>query len=234
MAGMADKWIQTFRRVSESSNDPKYFLVCANEATLIYMANLGCIEMNPWHSRIRTPLQPDWCVIDLDPGDKVSFESVIETAKVVKQVLDAIKLPSYPKTSGSTGIHIYIPFGAKYNYAQSRQFAELIANMVHDELPNITSIERNPAKRKDKVYVDYLQNREIQTICAPYSVRPKPGATVSAPLHWEEVKKGLSISKFTMMNILDRLKTEGDLFHGILDQSIDLNRALKKMHSLTS
>ena len=153
--------------------------------------------MNPWHSRVESPHYPDWCVIDLDPG-KISFEKVIQTAVVVKKVLGALQVPSYPKTSGSTGIHIYIPLGAKYNYEQSRQLAELVANLVHQELPSFTSLERNPEKRKDKIYIDYLQNRAIQTICAPYSLRPKPGATASAPLHWDEVKKGLKQTQFTI------------------------------------
>jgi bifunctional non-homologous end joining protein LigD len=231
MGGKVDPWLKTFQRFSESNGEPKDFLICTNAASIVYMANLGCIEMNPWHSRTISPNYPDWCVIDLDPGE-ISFEKVIETALVVGRVLDTLGIPSFPKTSGSTGIHIYIPLGAKYNYEQSRQLAELIANLVHEELPTFTSLVRNPAKRQDKIYVDYLQNRPIQTICAPYSVRPKPGATVSAPLHWTEVKKGLKISQFTMKNIFERLKTEGDLFEGVLQHSIDLNRVLKSLASL--
>lgn len=231
MAGKVDKWLKTFRRFSESSGDEKDFLICTDTASLLYMANLGCIEMNPWHSRVQSPLYPDWSVIDLDPGD-IGFDKVIETALVVKSVLDALGIPSYPKTSGSTGIHIYIPLGAKYNYEQSKQLAELIATMVHEELPDFTSLIRNPQKRKDKIYIDYLQNRPIQTICAPYSVRPKPGATVSAPLHWDEVKPGLTISQFTIKNIFERVTAEGDLFHGVLGHGIDLNKTLKNLSSL--
>ena len=228
MAGKVDKWIKTFRRVSESSNEAKDFMICSDEASLIYMINLGCIELNPWHSRVQAPNYPDWSVIDLDPGD-ISFDKVIETAIVIKKVLDTLQVPSFPKTSGSTGIHIYVPLGAKYNYEQSKQFAELVANLAHEELPGFTSLVRNPQKRKDKIYIDYLQNRPIQTICSPYSVRPKPGATVSAPLHWSEIKKGLSIQQFTMTNIFDRVQHEGDLFNGILDSGIDLNKILKAL-----
>jgi bifunctional non-homologous end joining protein LigD len=231
MGGKVDKWLKTFKRFSESNGEPKDFLICTNTASLIYMANLGCIEMNPWHSRIQSPLYPDWCVIDLDPG-KISFEKVIETAQMVHRVLDSLQVPSYPKTSGSTGIHIYIPLGAKYNYEQSKQLAELIANLVHEELPAFTSIVRNPQKRQDKIYLDYLQNRPIQTICAPYSVRPKPGATVSTPLDWSEVKKGLKISDFTIGNVFQRLKSEGDLFENVLGKGIDLNKVLKGLSSL--
>ena len=233
MAGKVDKWIKTFKRFSESNNEDKDFMICTNEASLIYMINLGCIELNPWHSRVQTPLYPDWSVIDLDPGD-ISFEKVIETAMVTKKVLDALQVPSFPKTSGSTGIHIYVPLGAKYNYEQSKQFAELIAHLVYEELPDFTSLVRNPEKRKDKIYLDYLQNRPIQTICTPYSVRPKPGATVSAPLHWSEVKKGLTIEQFTMKNIFERVQAEGDLFSGVLKESIDLNKVLKALSGLVN
>jgi len=228
MAGKVDKWIKTFERFSESNNEAKDFMICTNEASLIYMVNLGCIELNPWHSRVQTPNYPDWSVIDLDPGE-ISFEKVIETAIVVKKVLDTLQVPSFPKTSGSTGIHIYVPLGAKYNYEQSKQFAELVATLAHEELPSFTSLVRSPEKRKDKIYIDYLQNRPIQTICSPYSVRPKPGATVSAPLHWSEVKKGLNMQHFTMNNIYDRVQHEGDLFEGILGKNIDLNKVLKTL-----
>jgi bifunctional non-homologous end joining protein LigD len=228
MKGKVDKWLTTFERFSEGSEDAKDFLVCTDTASLLYMANLGCIEMNPWHSRIDSPHYPDWCVIDLDPG-RISFDKVIQTAVVVKKVFDALAVPSYPKTSGSTGIHIYIPLGARYNYEQSRQLAELAANLVHQELPSFTSLERNPEKRKDKIYLDYLQNRAIQTICAPYSLRPKPGATASAPLHWDEVKKGLKQTQFTIHNMLARVKAEGDLFSGVLGKGIDLNVVLQRL-----
>ena len=228
MKGKVENWMKTHRRFSDSTGEDKDFLVCTNEASLLYMANLGCIEMNPWHSRIQKPDAPDWSVIDLDPGSN-TFNQVIETAIVVKKILDHFNITSFVKTSGSTGLHIYVPFAARYSYEQSKQFAELIANMVHDELPMITSIERNPLKRKDKIYVDYLQNRPIQTICAPYSVRPKPGATVSAPLHWDEVKKGLQMSSFTMRNMLERIKSEGDLFTGVLGKGVDLSKLLKQL-----
>jgi bifunctional non-homologous end joining protein LigD len=231
MAGKVDKWVNTFERTSESSGEPKDFLICTDTASLLYMANLGCIEMNPWHSRVQHPHEPDWSIIDLDPAD-IGFDKVIETALVVKQFLDALQIPSYPKTSGSTGMHINIPLGAKYNYEQSKQLAELIAHLVHEELPEITSIIRNPQKRKDKIYIDYLQNRPIQTICAPYSLRPKPGATASAPLHWDEVKPGLSIQQFTIKNMLERARSEGDLFDGVLGKGIDLNKVLKSLARL--
>jgi bifunctional non-homologous end joining protein LigD len=231
MKGKVDSWLTTFERLSVGTGKAKDFLVCTGTASLLYMANLGCIEINPWHSRTTSPLYPDWCVIDLDPG-RISFEKVIETAQVIHRLLESIGVPSYPKTSGSTGIHIYIPLSARYSYEQSKQLAEIIAILIHNELPKFTSIERNPLKRKDKIYLDFLQNRSIQTICAPYSLRPKPGATVSAPLHWQEVKKGLQMKQFTIKNMNDRVKSEGDLFDGVLRDGINLNDVLQTLSSL--
>lgn len=231
VAGKVEDWIITHNYENNSPDGNKTFLVCTDEASLLYIAKLGCIEMNPWHSRISAPDNPDWCVIDLDP-DNNPFEQVIETANVVKKILEAIEVPSFPKTSGSTGMHIYIPLGALYSYEQSRQLAELIVTFTQHELGKFTSIERSPAKRKGKIYLDYLQNRAIQTIAAPYSLRPKPGATASAPLHWEEVKKGLSMQDFNISNMLKRIKNEGDLFKGVLGKGIDLDKVLKNIDTV--
>ena len=179
--GKVADWIQTYPYRSESDGEIKKFLVCADEASLLYIANLGCIEMNPWHSRVESADNPDWCVIDLDP-DGNPFSQVVDAALAVKKVLDSLDITGYCKTSGATGMHIYIPLGASYSYDQSRMLAELIVQLVHQQIPAFTSLERSPAKRKKKIYLDYLQNRTIQTIAAPYSLRPKPGATVSTPL----------------------------------------------------
>jgi bifunctional non-homologous end joining protein LigD len=226
VGGKVADWIETHDYVSESDGETKKFLVCTDEAALLYMANLGCIEMNPWHSTTKHPENPNWCVIDLDPG-KISFEKVIEAALVVKEVADNAGIDSYCKTSGSTGLHIYIPLGTSYTYDQSRQLAELLVTLVHQEIPSFTSLERSPAKRKNKIYLDFLQNRTIQTIAAPYSVRPKPGATASAPLHWEEVKSGLKVSDFHIGNMLDRIKDAGDIFKPVLGKGINLKKALE-------
>ena len=161
-----------------------------------------------------------------------SFEQVVEAAQAVKKVLDAIDVPSYPKTSGSTGMHIYIPLGAKYSYEQSKLLAELIVNIAYREISSFTSLERNPLKRKGKIYLDFLQNRTIQTIASPYSLRPKPGATVSTPLDWSEVKKGLTTKQFNINNIFDRLKDVGDIFKPVLEKGIDLKKTLQKINSL--
>jgi bifunctional non-homologous end joining protein LigD len=227
--GKLPGWMQTHEDFSESTNETIEYLVCSNEATLIYMANLGCIEMHPWHSRSQSWQYPDWCLIDLDPDKPNTFEQVMNVAKVVKQLLDSIGAGASVKTSGSSGIHIYIPLGAKYDYDQSKQLAELVVNLVNHEMPDLTSVERSPSKRKGKIYLDFLQNRQTQTAAAPYSLRPKPGVPVSTPLDWSELKKGLTPTTYNAKNIFDRLKVEGDLFKPVLGKGIDLEKVLGKL-----
>lgn len=229
--GKAPDWAKTFP-YSTSDGEDKEFLVGDDEATLLWMASLGCIEMNPWFSRTEHPDNPDYCVIDLDPSDTTTFEQVIQAAQEVKKVLDAIDVVSYVKTSGSTGIHIYIPLGAKYSYDQSQMFAKLLVSIVHNTLSDFTSLERKIKDRDGKMYLDFLQNRPGATIACAYSLRPKVGATVSMPLHWEEVKEGLHMKDFTIENALARIKSEGDLFKGTLEKGIDMEKALAKAQSV--
>ena len=144
-------------------------------------------------------------------------------------MLDTFGVPCYCKTSGSTGLHIYIPLGAKYTYEDSKEFGRKIVKLVHAELPSFTSIERLTSKRKGKMYLDFLQNRPQATVAAPYSLRPKPGAPVSAPLHWDEVKKGLRITDFNIFNMMDRLKETGDLFTAVLGKGIDLKKIERRL-----
>lgn len=182
-----------------------------------------------WNSTVHKPEHPDWCLIDLDPDKGNTFEQVIETAQAVRQVLEELKINSYPKTSGSTGIHVYIPLGAKYTYDQCQLFGRIIATEVHKRLPAFTSIERMTRNRKGKLYVDFLQNRPKATLAAPYSLRPKPGATVSMPLDWSEVKKGLQMKDFTIKNAVARILSTGDIFKPVLGKGIDLRKLLKDM-----
>ena len=231
MADTIPEWIETLPYTSDHDNKVTNYLVCKTAADLLYMASQGCIEINPWHSRVQKIDNPDWCVIDLDP-DTNTFNKVIETAQMVKQVLDSVGADSYCKTSGSTGLHIYIPLGARYSYEQSRMLAQLVVQLVQHELSSFTSIERTPAKRKGKIYLDYLQNKSTQTIAAPYSLRPKPGAPVSTPLHWDEVVKGLKIKDHHIGNIRQRLEETGDIFQPVLGKGIDLKKVLQKMEAL--
>lgn len=221
-------WIKTSEIFSRHVDKTIKFFLCQDEATLVFMANLGCIEINPWLSRIQSLNNPDYFVIDLDPED-IPFGKVIEAALAVREVLDRAGAVSYPKTSGATGIHIYVPLGAGYDYEAAQRFAHLIATMVHYRVPDFTSLLRSPKQRQKKVYLDFLQNKAGATLAAPYSVRPKPGATVSTPLRWEEVKPGLTPSLFTIKNMPARIEQVGDLFQGVLGPGIDIERCIENL-----
>jgi bifunctional non-homologous end joining protein LigD len=222
-------WVKTHKVTSDSKEID--YLICNDVATLIYMANLGCIEIHPWHSTRQRPSCPTYMMIDLDPGD-IDFKEVVNVALVVKEICDELEIPSYCKTSGSRGLHIFIPLGAAYSYGQIKLFSELLAKIAHSRIPTITSIERSKSKRKNKIYIDFLQNRKSQTIAAPYSVRPRPMATVSAPLKWNEVNHQLSPQMFTMKNMITRVEKMGDIWLPVLNQQIDLLQVLDKIENL--
>ncbi|MEO6538768.1 MAG: DNA polymerase domain-containing protein, partial [Ferruginibacter sp.] len=226
----APSFVKSIPLYSESTKKDIDYIICNNNATLAYMNNLGCIEINPWNSTTKKLDYPDYLIIDIDPSDKNNFEQVIETALAFKTILDKAGAECFCKTSGSSGLHIFLPMGKKYSYETVKDFAHLVCTMVQEILPRFTSLERNLAKRGNKnIYLDYLQNRRGQTLACAYSLRPKKGATVSAPLHWREVKKGLHPSQFNIKNIFARLKKEGDLFKGVLGKAVDLNKCLEKL-----
>ncbi|HWB28661.1 MAG TPA: DNA ligase D [Chitinophagaceae bacterium] len=227
----APAWVKKIDVFSESNEKTIHYIMCNDKASLLYIANLGCIEMNPWNSTAQKIDNPTYVVIDIDPSDKNTFDEVIETALAVKNVLDKAGIEGYCKTSGATGLHVYIPMGAKYTYDQVKDFGHLIASLTASQLPAITSLERSLSKRGNKIYVDFLQNRKGQTLSCAYSVRPKPGATVSTPLQWDEVKKGLHPLNFTIKNIFSRLEKKGDLFLPVLGKGIDLAKCLQKLES---
>jgi bifunctional non-homologous end joining protein LigD len=221
-------WIQTKPLYSESNSKDINFIIANDEATLLYVVNLGSIEINPWLSPYQTPDNPDFVVIDIDPHD-VPFSQTIEAALVTKAVFDEMGLDVYIKTSGSKGLHIYCYLGGQYDYDFVKMFAEYVAHLVHSQLPATTSIERSPAKRPNKIYIDFLQNRRGQTIAAPYSVRPKPGATVSTPIYWDEVNKNLKLSDYTMDTVRERVKSIEDPWKNLKSKKADLKKALEKL-----
>ncbi len=228
--GQAPDWVQEWKNWSEGADKDIHWLLANDKPSLLYLANLGCIELNPWNSRIQTPENPDYLVMDLDPSDKNTFDEVVECALAVKDLLDKAGCKGYCKTSGATGLHVYIPLGAKYDYEHARQFAELIAVMTTELLPNTTTIERSLSKRKkNHIYVDFLQNKEGATLSCAYSLRPKPGAPVSTPLDWNEVKPGIDPRDYNIKNTLQRLKKLGDLFAPVLGKGIDMEKALRKL-----
>lgn len=229
VTGKVPSWVKTCHYYSETDKEDKNYLLANDEATLLLMASLGSIELHPWNSTVRKPDHPTWCIIDLDP-DKNSFDQVIEAALVTKDILDDLGVPAYCKTSGSTGLHIYIPLNAKYTYEQCKEFGRVIATLVHHEIPDFTSIERKTVNRDGKMYIDFLQNRPHATVAGPYSLRPLPGAPVSMPIHWHEVKKGLKISDFNIYNAVERVLSEGDLFKPVIGEGIDLDKVIRNFN----
>ena len=219
-------WIKSAPVIAESTGKTVDYLICNDKATLLWMANLGCIEINPWLSTYQKPKNPTFAVMDLDPHD-INFTEVVNVAQTIKKALDVMKIEGFIKTSGSKGLHIFIPIGLSFDYDISKNFVHYLGQIVLEEHPETTSLERTPSKRKNKIYLDFLQNRRGQTIAAPYSLRPKPGATVSAPLAWDEIDENLSLKNYTIFNMAARIKEKGDLWKDIFNTKNDLIKGLK-------
>ncbi len=222
-------WVSVATLYSESTQREIDYLLCQNVATLLYLANLGCIEINPWNATVSNLENPTYGVVDIDPSPKNTFSEVIEVALLVKEVLDAYEISGHCKTSGKKGLHIYIPFQNRYTYNEVRDFIKLICVLVNARATNLTTLERSINKRNGKIYLDYLQNRHGQTLAAPYSVRPVAGAQVSAPLSWEEVGPSLSPSAFSIQTIVARVNSQGDLFSRVLTEENDIAAILDRI-----
>ena len=230
---IAPTWMKTADIHAESTNKIVHYLVCNDVKSLLFIANLGCIEMNPWNSTTKKLDHPDYFVMDIDPSDRNSFDQVVDTALVIKEICDELSITACCKTSGSSGLHIYVPCKMKYPYEMVRDLAHLMASLVHERIPSFTTLERSLSKRKkNQIYIDYLQNSRGQTLASAYSARPKPGATVSTPLDWREVKHGLHPGMFTIKNIKKRLDKKGDLFKSVLGTGINVPSILKKIEKL--
>ena len=228
----APQWMQSVTVASEAGNKETDYVLCNHIEDLVFLCNWGCIEFNPWNSRTRFLDFPDYLIIDIDPSENNDFDDVVEVAKAVKRVFDSAHATCYCKTSGATGMHVYAPVGARHTYSHIRSFAELVATLVHEAVPEITTLERSLKKRgKDKIYLDYLQNARGQTLACAYSLRPRPGATVSTPLEWKEVRRGLRPDRFTIKTIAQRLAKKGDLFKPVLLKKNSLNPE-KALHHL--
>ncbi|MBT8492141.1 MAG: DNA ligase D, partial [Deltaproteobacteria bacterium] len=222
-------WIQTEEMWSEHGQRHIRYFVCNNEESVAYLANLGTIPLHVWSSRVGSLAAPDWCILDLDPKE-APFESVVKVARAIKKLCDQIQLPTYVKTSGSTGLHVLIPLGGQCTYQQSKTLGHLIARIIEDENRDIATTTRNPAKREGKVYLDYVQNGHGRLLVAPFSVRPLVGAPVSMPLRWSEVKAGLDIHRFTIANAVARMKKlKDEPLLAVLEDSPDLLAALEAL-----
>ena len=223
-------WIPTRSYISTSRESRQKRMIAyplVNDAlALLWMVNMGCIDMNCWYSRIDKPDRPDFVLFDLDPSPDVGFAETIQVALLVKEALDALALASFPKTSGSEGIHVLVPIDRRHTYGDTRVFAEIIAGALARTHPGLVTTEWSKRKRRG-VLVDANQNGEGKTIASVYSVRPKPGAPVSTPLRWEEVNEDLDPSAFTMEVVLRRVERHGDLYEPVLTTRQSLTAALR-------
>ena len=196
-----------------------------DELALLWMVNMACIDMNTWYSRVDKPDRPDWVLFDLDPSDDVGFPEVVEVALLVKELLDALGLVGYPKTSGADGLHVLVPIARRSTYAQARELGEIVARTLASTHRGLVTTEWVKRKRRG-VLIDANQNGEGKTIASAYSVRPRPGAPVSTPLRWDEVTTDLDPKAFTMDVVLRRVAQEGDLFSGVLEGGQSVAKAL--------
>lgn len=225
-------WVCVEPIFSEHNQAPINFVVAGDRVTLLYLANLGCIDQNPWLSRVGSLENPDFILIDLDPSD-CGYDRIVEAAQLVRRKLDLLGLEGYPKTTGGDGMHIYIPLEPLYSYEQARSFAEILARLLAGERPDLFTTPRAVARReKGKVYFDYLQNGAGKTIAAPYVLRAYPGAPVSTPLAWREVAPGLAPAQFHLGNVLDRFARLGDIFQPVFTNRQRLEAALEKLENL--
>jgi bifunctional non-homologous end joining protein LigD len=224
--GFAPGWVRTTRMWSEHAQRGIDYFVCDTEDTLLYLVNLGTIPLHIWSSRVATLDNPDWSILDLDPKG-APFKDVVEVARTIRKICDHMELPSFVKTSGSSGLHVLLPLGGQCTYAKSRSLAELVSRVVVQELPEIATMVRAISSRGGRVYLDFLQNGHGRLLVSPLSVRPLKGATVSTPLTWSEVGAGLDPSRFTIRSVPRRLeKLKADPLRPVLSERPDLARAL--------
>jgi bifunctional non-homologous end joining protein LigD len=214
------EWIETYRALVSTRESPRKkkwvnFPLVNDELALLWMVNMGCIDMNAWYSRIDRPDRPDFVLFDLDPSPDVGFAETVQVALLVKQALEAVGLVGYPKTSSAEGMHVLVPVERRYTYDDTRQFAEIVAGAIARTSPKLATTQWTKSKRRG-VLIDSNQNGEGKTIASVYSVRPRPGAPVSTPLRWEEVSDKLDPLAFTMEVVLERVRKHGDLFEGVL------------------
>src|SRR6267142_2334888 len=220
----APSFIKTIRLTNQEGRELDY-AVYSTTASLLHFVNLGTIEQHPWHSIVKRLTKPDWIAIDLDPK-RAPWENVLQVAMVVKEVADEIGLKAFPKTSGSSGIHVYIPLKPSNEYEKVAEFAKLLAGEVARRAPKIATVERTIAKRKtNQVYVDWMQNARGKSLAAVFTARAKPKATVSMPLTWKQIEQGVKISDFTVKNVPALLKKKGDAWAEFFNQRQTLKLA---------
>jgi len=226
----AHDFVRTVRMYSAESERELNYFVCDSESALLYIANMGAIPLHIWGSRVATLGTPDWCILDLDPKE-APFAHVVTVAKAIREMAEAIGMPTFIKTSGSTGLHVLVPLGRQCTFDQARALGGLLARVVAAELPDIATITRQVQKRDGRVYIDYVQNGHGRLLAAPFTARPVPGALVSMPLEWKEVTPKLDIAKFTIRTAPARMEKLGeDPLLPVLTLKPDLVAALAGLH----
>jgi bifunctional non-homologous end joining protein LigD len=224
------QWVRRKRVWSDHTQREIDYFICDDVDSLLYVVNLGTIPLHLWSSRVGRLDQPDWCILDLDPKG-APFAHVVELALALRRLCDAIELPAFVKTSGATGLHVLVPLGAQFTHEESRTLGELLARFVNREHPEISTITRKVSARGGRVYLDFLQNRQGQTIAGPFSVRPLPGAPVSTPLDWGEVGPRLDPRSFTIVTVPARLEAaRRDPLQDVLTLRPDLGAALVRLN----
>ena len=212
----APEFIKTVRLTNQEGRELDYG-VYTTVASLLHFVTLGTIEQHPWHSTTKRLDKPDWIAIDLDPK-KAPWENVLQVALMVKEVADEIGLEVFPKTSGSSGLHIYMPLKPTNDYEKVAEFARMFASEVARRAPKIATVERTIAKRAaTQVYVDWMQNARGKSLAAVFTARAKPKATVSMPLTWKQISAGVKITDFTITNAPELLQKKGDPWEGFFD-----------------
>jgi bifunctional non-homologous end joining protein LigD len=227
--GFAPSWLRTERIWSDHAGREIDYFVCDDEASLLYIANLGTIPLHIWASRVPSLARPDWCILDLDPKG-APFAHVVELALAIRHLCEELDLPAGIKTSGASGLHVLIPLGGQCTFEQARGLAELLARVVEAEHGEIATTARSLAERRGRVYIDFLQNGHGRLLVAPLSVRPLPGAPVSTPLSWREVSPRLDPAKFTIRTVPRRLRRlQSDPLLAVLEQRPDLHSVLARL-----
>jgi bifunctional non-homologous end joining protein LigD len=226
-------WIPTRRFEASTRERPPQrrlidFPLVNDELALLWVVNMGCIDLNTWYSRVDKPERPDFVLFDLDPSPDVGFAETIEVARLIRETLELLKLESFPKTSGSEGIHVLVPITRRHTFRETREFSEIVAGAIARAHPRLATTQWVKAKRRG-VLIDSNQNGAGKTIASAYSVRPKAGAPVSTPLRWDEVDESLDPTAFTMDAVLERVAREGDLFEGVLTVKQSLGEALRSL-----
>lgn len=229
--GTIPEWVQTTKVYAKKYDEETDYMLCTDKDPLLFLIDMGCIELSPWHSRVKSIDKPDYIIIDLDPVE-IEFKYVVEVAQAAKEILDGCKLPSFIKTSGSKGLHINISLDAKTDYDKSRALCEFLCKLIHYKIPNLTSLIRDPHQRRKKVYLDAFQNSMAKSIASPYCIRPNERGGVATPLYWEEVNEKLNIKEFNYQTIFQRLKEKGDPFENLLKKKVNSEQVLQGLNDL--